>query len=163
MKRFLIVLLVLGLSVALLGPASAAKKKKKKGPKPYKSEEVTMEVGHPIFYSSSGDVMSVTAQEFRRSCSIPSSNGFDGYVFEVPAEFQKIAATVEATGTSVTDPASPADMDMYFFDESCEITGAANAAGTDEFGGLLPGTAFIFLHNYVGGPTTGQITIAAIK
>ena len=162
MKKILIIALVFGLSLALLGPASAGKKKKK-GPKPYTSEEVSIELGHPIFYGSSGDILAVTAQEFRAACSIPSSNGFDGYVFEVPAEFQKLAATVEATGTSVTDAASPADMDMYFFDESCAITGAANAAGTDEFGAFLPGTAFIFLHNYTGGPTTAQITIAAMK
>lgn len=164
MKKILIIALVLGLSLALLGPASAGKKKKKKkAPKPFTSEEVSIELGHPVFNGNSADVLAVTAQEFRAACSIPSSNGFDGYVFEVPAAFQKLSATVEATGTSVTDAASPADMDMYFFDESCAITGAANAEGTDEFGAFLPGTAFIFLHNFTGGPTTAQITIAAMK
>ncbi|MFN2389757.1 MAG: LVIVD repeat-containing protein [Actinomycetota bacterium] len=161
-KRFLILALVLSLSLALLGPAAAGKKKKK-GPKPYKSEEVSIEVGHPVFHSASGgNIIAVTAQEFFASCSIPSSNGFDGYVFEVPADLQKYSAAVEATGTSVTDAASPADMDMYFYDDACELTGAANTAGTDEVGAILPGTAFIFLHNYTGGPTTASITITPV-
>lgn len=159
MKRFIVTLLVLGLVVALVGPAGAKKKKKSKAPKPFVSEEVTMELGHPVANGNSGSLVSVTGQEFLNTCAIPSSNGVDGWVFEVPAAYQKIAASVEATGTSATDAAVPADMDMYFFDEGCTQVGAANAAGTDEFGAINPGTAFIFLHNYTGGPTTGQITI----
>lgn len=161
MKKFLIVALVLGLSVSLLGPASAGKKKK--APKPFVAE-FTVEVGHPVFNGQSeGNVLALTAQEFFASCSVPSSNGFDGFVVEVPEDFRTVAASVTASGTSVTDAASPADMDMYFFDEACEPTGLSNAAGTDEFGGFLPGTAFIFVHNYTGGPTDAKVTITAAK
>jgi len=161
MKKFLIVALVLGLSVSLLGPASAGKKKK--APKPF-TAEFTMELGHPVLNSATeGSLASVTGQEFLASCSVPSSNGFDGFVVEVPEALRKTPATVEASGTSVTDAASPADMDMYFFDESCEPTGLANAAGTDEFGAILPGTVFIFVHNYVGGPTDAKLVITPTK
>ena len=161
MKKFLVIALVLGLSVSLLGPASAGKKKK--APKPF-TAEFTMEVGHPVFSGATeGNLVSVTGQEFLATCAVPGSNGFDGYVVEVPADFQTISATVEATGTSATDAAAPADMDMYFFDESCKATGLANAAGTDEYGAILPGTAFIFVHNYTGGPTDSKVTITAVK
>lgn len=161
MKKLLVLALVLGLVVSIVGPAGA--KKKKKAPKPYVTEEVTMELGHPVFNGGSGSLVSVTGQEFLNSCAIPSSNGVDGWVFEVPAAYQKIAASAEAVGTGTTDAAMPADMDMYFFDETCTQVGAANAAGTDEFGAINAGTAFIFLHNYTGGPTTGQITLTPLS
>ena len=160
MKKLLVLALVLGLVVSIIGPAGA--KKKKKAPKPYVTEEVSIELGHPVFNGNSGTLVSVTAQEFMNTCAVPSSNGVDGWVFEVPAEYQTIAASAEATGTGATDAAAPADMDMYFFDETCKQVGQANAAGTDEFGAINPGVAFIFLHNYTGGPTTGQITLKAL-
>ena len=160
MKKLLVLALVLGLVVSIVGPAGA--KKKKKAPKPFVSEEVTIELGHPVANGNSGSLASVTGQEFLNTCAVPSTNGVDGWVFEVPAEYQKIAASAEATGTSVTDAASPADMDMYFFDETCKQVGQANAAGTDEFGAMSPGVSYIFLHNYTGGPTTGQITLKAL-
>lgn len=161
MKKFLVVAVALGLSVSLLGPASAGKKKK--APKPFVTE-FSMEVGHPVLNSySEGSLVSVTGQEFLNTCAVPSTNGVDGFVVEVPEAMQKLASSVEASGTSATDAAVPADMDMYFFDANCEPTGLANAAGTDEFGAFLPGTAFIFVHNYVGGPTDAKVTIAPAK
>ena len=57
--------LIAGVLVAtLLLPGSAALtgKKKKKGPKPWTSEELTIALAHPVFYGQSGDVMSVTAR-----------------------------------------------------------------------------------------------------
>ena len=162
MKKFLVLLLVLGLVVSIVGPAGA-KKKKKKAVKPYVTEEVEIQAGHPMFNGQSGSLVSVTGQEFLNTCAIPSSNGVDGWVFEVPAAYQKISASAEATGTSVTDAAAPADLDMYFFDDSCTQVGAANAAGTDEFGAMSPGVAFIFLHNYTGGPTTAKITLKPLS
>jgi hypothetical protein len=161
MKKFLILALVLGLSVALLGPASAVKKKKK-APKPFVAE-FTVELGHTVQNGNSGTLVAVTGQEFLNTCAVPTSNGFDGFVVEVPEALRKTPATVEASGTSATDAASPADMDMYFFDESCEPTGLANAPGTDEFGAILPGTVFIFVHNYVGGPTDAKLVITPTK
>ncbi len=158
-KKLLILGLVLALCAALVGPAAAGKKKK---PKPYKSEEVQTLVGHPIFHSASGSVMAVTAQEFINRCEIPASNGFDGYVFEVPAAYQKIQSSINATGVGTTDAAQAADIDIYLFDDACAITGAFNTVGTDESGVLAAGTKYIFLHNYTGGPTTLQFTLKAL-
>ena len=153
-KKLLIIGLVLALTAALAGPSVA--KKKKKGPKPYTSEEVTVQLGHPVFYGASGTVVGVTPQEFIRSCALPSSNGLDAYVFEVPKDYQKIQASIEATGSA---EGIEHDIDIYLFDSSCTSTGAFNAAGTDESGVIAAGTAFILLHNYTGGPTTMQFTL----
>ena len=79
-KNILVAILLLGLLAALSAPASAGKKKLK----PYKSETITIAAGHPAFYSTSGTLLTVTAQEFLQTCAIPSSNGLDAYVFEVP-------------------------------------------------------------------------------
>lgn len=160
-KKLLILGLVLALAAAFAGPAAAGKKKK--GPKPYKSETITVAVGHPVFNGASGSVMAVTAQEFIHRCAIPSTNGLDAAVYEVPEDYRKITSAIEATGTGVTDPASPADIDIYLFDESCGIIGAFNAAGTSENGVIAPGTAFVVLHNYIGGPTDMQFTLKPYK
>jgi hypothetical protein len=158
-KRSIVAILLLGLVAALAAPATAGKKKKVK---PWKSETVTINVGHTALYDTSGGVfVGVTAQEFLQSCAIPSSNGFDSYVFEVPKAYQKIVSTVTATGS--TPNPQGYDLDLFLFDKNCENVGVYNAAGTDEYGAMSTGTAFILLHNYAGTPLEAQITLKPSK
>lgn len=162
-RKLLIIGLVLAIAAALGAPASAAKKKKKKGPKPYKSEEVTIEFGHPVFNGASGTVVAVTAQEFIQTCSIPSSNGLDAYVWEVPEDYLGRIAAISAVGQkNAAGDVLPYDLDIYTFDENCEPVLAFNAAGTDESGTLTPETAYILIHNYVGDPVTLHYELKAI-
>lgn len=161
-KKLLILGLVLALAAALAGPAAAGKKKKK-GPKPFKSETISVQLGHPVLNGYSGTVLGVTPQEFIQTCALPSTNGLDAAVYEVPADYTKIQSAIEATGTGVTDAAAPADIDIYLFDESCTQIGAFNAPGTSESGVLTAGTAFVLLHNYTGGPTDVQFTLKPYK
>ena len=146
MKKLIVCLMALSL-VAVSQGAWAGKSKK---PKPYKSEQVTLAVPHPVAFSSTGSVNAITAKEFESNCALPSSNGLDAYVFEVPAAFKKYDARVEAIG----EAAGPAgyDLDIYLYDATCKVTFAFNAAGTDETGLLPKGTAFILIHNYLGDP-----------
>jgi hypothetical protein len=158
-KNIVVAILLLGLVAALAAPAGAKKKKKVK---PYKSETVTIQAGHPAFYSTSGTIVSVTAQEFFQTCSVPqASNGVDAYVFEVPKAYQKITASIEAIGESV----SPAgyDLDLYLYDKACKNVGVYNAAGTDEYGVLAKGTSFIVLHAYAGNPVDAFVTLKPLK
>lgn len=159
-KKLLILGLVLAVAAALAAPASAGKKK---GPKPYKSEVVTVQLGHPVFNGQSGTVVGITPQEFINTCALPTTNGVDAYVFEVPKDYQKITSSIEATGVGVTDAAAPADVDIYLFDSSCADHGKFNSAGTSESGVLMAGTAYIVLHNYTGGPTDLQFTLKPVK
>ena len=159
-KKLLILGLVLALAAAFAAPAAAAKKK---GPKPYKSETISAALGHPVFSSASGTVLSVTAQEFLNTCSLPTTNGLDSAVFEVPKDYQKITSQIEATGVGTTDAAVPADVDIYLFDSSCAAVGAFNSVGTSESGVLAAGTAYVLLHNYTGGPTDLQFTLKPVK
>jgi len=157
-KKFIAAFLVLGLLVAFSGPAVA---KKKKGPKPFTSEEATINVGHPVFYSTAGTPASFTAQEFLNSCAIPQSNGADAYVYEVPADYQNITASIQAFGSEGTQVAY--DLDIFLYDASCAQVGVFNSTSADE-GGVTPkGTAFVLLYNYTGDPVTVHYELKPIK
>ena len=153
-KKFLILGVVLALA-AVAAPATA----KKKGPKPYKSEVVTVQVGHPMNRGNSGTLTGVTPQEFMKTCAIPATNGLDAFVFEVPADYQKINADFGATAVGTTDAAVAADVDAYFYDSSCVEVGMSNNTCTSESGIMPAGTSFVLLHNYTGGPTDMQFTL----
>ena len=150
-----IVLTGLSLLVAVSGFSVAVAAPKK--PKPYKSEEVPTGVAHPVFHGSTQSVNSVTAKEFEAQCGMPSSNGVDGAVFEVPKEYQTRVATVYANGTG--DSNGLYDLDIYVYDKNCVNTLAFNAVGTDEVGVFGKGTAWLFVHNYQGEPVNAFIEI----
>ena len=153
MKRLIAFAAVASLAFSVT-PALAGKK-----PKPYKSEVVATGIAHPVFYGQSGSVNAITAKEFENSCSIPASNGLDGFVFEIPKAYQGIQAMIEALGSNSGSPAGY-DLDIYMYDKSCAQTFASNAAGTDESAVIPKGTAFVFVHNYQGEPNTqAQITL----
>lgn len=161
-KKVLVIALVLALTAALVGPAAAGKKKKKKkGPKPYVSETVTLAVGHPVFHSASGSLVGVTPQEFLQNCSIPSSNGLDAYVFEVPEDYLEIDATVRAKADSA--PVVAHDLDIYMFDADCNETLYFNNVGTDETGIKPAGTSFVLIHNYAGDTVDAHIELEVPK
>ena len=156
-KRLIALMVALPLLVS--GHAAMAAKK---APKPYKSEEVTLAVPHPVVYGNTGSVNAITAKEFEASCSTPSSNGLDAYIFEVPKDYQKIDAEIAAIGSS-SGPAGW-DLDIYLYDAECVTTFALNAEGTDESGVIPKGTAWILIHNYVGDPgITAHIELKPYK
>ena len=138
------------LALALMSPAADAAKKPKA--KPYKSEDVSLLIAHPIAYGNTGSINSITAKEFENSCAVPSSNGLDGYVFEVPKQFLKMDAQIDAIGAA---PGTAGyDLDIYLYNADCQPTLAFNSTGTDETGLLPKGTPWIFVHNYLGDPNT---------
>ena len=152
MRKLIAVAAAFALVVA---PSTALAGKKK--PKPYKSETVSIAVGHPVFNGTTGGVAALTAAEFMGRCAVPATNGFDAYVFEVPKDYQNLEATLEATGT----PGLPYayDIDVYLFDSSCALISAQNSPGTDQSGFLMKGTAFVLVHNYEPGPVDVQLTL----
>lgn len=160
-KKTLVSLVAAALVAVPAGTGALAKAKKKKGPKPYVSEEITIQAGHPAFHSQSGTLITITAQEFIRTCAVPGTNGVDAAVFEVPADYKGLTASIKALGSA----AGPGgyDLDLYLFDESCTEVGFYNPTGTDEVGILTPETAFILVHQYAPGPVTTHIELAPSK
>jgi extracellular elastinolytic metalloproteinase len=148
MKRSILILLILAL---LLPVGSAvAKKKGKKAPKPWTSEEGTIAVAHPVFYTTAGEIVSLTMQELQNGCTMPASQGFDAFIVEVPAEYQKIEATATAAGSSTG--AGGYDLDVFFFDSNCEVFAASQNSGTDEVAFMPAGTSWIGVGNYLADP-----------
>lgn len=148
-RKMLISLLVGALALGLSAmPATAGKKK----PKPYKSEAHLLAVSHTMLQASTGERNNVTLREFENTCAIPTTQGLDAVVFEVPAEYQKINSSV-TTGTTATQA-----FDLYFvmYDKDCQhkftygavgsVT-AANASGT-----MPPGIAYVGIANFGGEP-----------
>jgi hypothetical protein len=158
-KKTAVMLAVAALVAAPLGTGALAAKKKK-GPKPYVSPEITIQTGHPAAHSQSGTLLTVTAQEFIRTCALPASNGVDAAVYEVPADYQGLTASIKALGAGA---AAPYDLDLYLYDESCAEVAVYNPTNTDEVGILTPDTAFILVHNYQPGPVTAHIELTASK
>ena len=161
MLKKTLVMLVAATLIAAPASTGAFAKGKKKGPKPYVSEEITIQTGHPAAHSQSGTLVTVTAQEFIRTCAVPASNGVDAAVYEVPADYKGLTASIKAVGSG----AGPAgyDLDLYLFDESCTEVAFYNPTNTDEVGFLTPETAFILVHNYQPGPITQHIELAPSK
>ena len=149
MKRTLALLLTIAVAATLSGPASAAKKKPK-GPKPYKSEEVTIQLGHSVHYGNSGTIVALTAQEFMNSCAIPNTNGIDAYVWEVPADYKNVDAMISAFGSGGS---AGYDLDIFLFDDSCQITFASQNTSADEVTMMAKGTAYILIYNF-GAPAS---------
>jgi hypothetical protein len=162
MLRKTLVALVAASLVAAPAGAGALAKGKKKGPKPYVSPEITIQSGHPAAHSTSGTLVAVTAQEFIRTCSIPTSNGVDAAVYEVPADYRGLLATIKAIGTGA-NAATGYDLDLYLYDEACNEVVAYNPTNTDEFGILTADTAYVLVHQYQPGPVTAHIELTPPK
>lgn len=151
MRKTLALLLTIAVIASLAGPAAAGKKKKK-GPKPYKSEEVTIQLGHAVAYGNSGEILGITPQEFVNTCAIPTTNGVDAYVWEVPEDYRNIDALITAYGAGGT---AGYDLDIFLFDDACAVTMASQNTTTDETTVMTKGTAYIMVHNF--GAATAQV------
>ncbi|HVF12446.1 MAG TPA: hypothetical protein VNA87_05100 [Actinomycetota bacterium] len=159
MKRTLAILLALIVAASLASPATAGKKKPK-GPKPYKSEEVTIQLGHSILYGNSGQVIGITAQEFINSCAIPTTNGFDAHVWEVPAEYKNVDALITAFGAGGS---AGYDLDILLFDDACGVSFASQSESPDETTVMAKGTAYILVYNFgaAESPVGGSDSVTA--
>ena len=136
--------LILG---AFIVPADAKKKTKK---------PVTFEASGSFAMSHDGG--NITGNEFTNTCSIPASQGVDGYVVELSDAISAVTSTVLVSGSDATHFGH--DFDMYFFDADCASTGASTDNSTDgssgeNYGderGVFPaGTKYVLVIAW-GGP-----------
>ena len=111
----------------------------------------------PKRFSAQGTIHGVglvTHYDFLLNCpGIPTTQGVDAYVVEVPAEFQAKPSEVEAEATSSVS-AHPV-LEMSFYSSGCDqgdlyVTGAAT---------LPAGTGFIVVQDIQGGAVEFELTI----
>ncbi|MGH2756845.1 MAG: hypothetical protein ACRDI3_03560 [Actinomycetota bacterium] len=154
-RRLVVPLVVLALVASLVVPSAVAGKKKK--PKPWKSEEGSIAVPHTMLISSTGERNNVTLREFEARCAIPATNGLDGYVYEVPKEYQTIPSKIAARGSGGTRA-----LYIILYDKDCQMqmyfTGSDAIPSTedDTEGAMPPGIAYVGLANFFGHP---QVTV----
>jgi hypothetical protein len=159
MKKSLIAALAALLVLGAVGmPAATAKKKKKKKPPVTQvvtfAEKGSMRVAGPTGAALKG----VTEAEFTlaNSCATPPvSQGHDGYVIEIPAEFQSGTATVEVKGS---DSTGAYDFDLYFYDAGCSLMDPYLTDGTDPAGAINPGAKWAMVNLFVGANATFELT-----
>lgn len=154
MKKALVILLVVALAFSLVAaPGAVAGKKKKKGPKPYKSEEHGLAIAHTMLISSTGERNNVTLREFENRCDIPATNGLDAVVYEVPKDYQKIQSSV----TVSSDASFSYGLYLVMYDKDCQYqmylspsTAIPNNADSE---GVMPaGIAYVGIANFAGEP-----------
>lgn len=149
------------LAVAAAPPALA--KKKKKPPAPVTRTITFEESGSMSIPGPTGSVLSgLTEGEFtvvNECASMPMSQGLDGYVVELPAEFQLGTATLQVLGADAT---GMYDMDAYFYDAACGLMdGVSLTEGADPAGGVPAGAKWVMVDLFVGANATFDLTATA--
>ena len=121
----------------------------------------TIDGGHPANYNGSVN-NGVTRADFTADCEYsPRTNGVDGWVTKIPAKFADgtYLLHVRAAGGS---PA-PYDLDLYFFDKDCALTGESEPADEDTSGEIPVGTVYAMATNYSpGAPLALNFSVAPL-
>ena len=169
MRKSLIVGLAAFLVLGLIGaPAATAKKKKKKKVPVVQTitfeQEGTIRVAAPSSAASSG----VTEAEFtgvNECASMPASQGHDGYVVEIPAEYQDGRATLTVEGSDTT---GAHDFNVYFYDASCSLMEPyLDSESANESGPINLGAKWAVIDLFLGANAsfklTGTTTINVVR
>lgn len=147
LNRSLLLALVMCFALIWAAPVTA-KGKKKNQVAEWNSPEVAILAPHPALYSESGSVLGVTPVDFVRSCAVPSTNGVDAYVFEVPEQYAGLPAKATAVGNPAGVIAS--DIDMFTFDDACALQAEFAGPGTTQEGETDANTRFVVVVNSSG-------------
>jgi extracellular elastinolytic metalloproteinase len=112
----------------------------------------TIVTGNPAAGDPTGaqNVFGVTGTEFTNNCGTmpPASQGADAWVSKLPAGFGDGTHTVSVVGGEST-PAGH-DLDLYFLNSACELSGSAASAAADESTVIPGGTAYVVSQLYTG-------------
>jgi hypothetical protein len=89
-------------------------------------------------------------------CGPSSGQGFDAWVFELPAAGPGAGAPVKATGS---DLLGLHNLAVAFLSESCEMVGQLDTEAADEAGVLPAGTRFVVVSDRLGVGTSVSLTV----
>ncbi|NUQ32256.1 MAG: coagulation factor 5/8 type-like protein, partial [Dermatophilaceae bacterium] len=113
----------------------------------------TITVNNPAAGDPTGlqNVFGVTGTEMNTACTFPpASQGVDGWVTKLPAGFSDGLHSVAVKGTSPLDATVGHDLDLYFLDSACALTGSTATSSADESAPIPPGTVYVLTHLYTG-------------
>ena len=128
-------------------------------PDPQFTDSGTVTAPNPAAGDPTGlqNVFGVTGTEMNTACSFPpATQGADGWVTKFPSGFSDGLHSVTVKGTS--DEAVGHDLDLYFLDSACQLTGSAASSAADESAVIPPGSVYLLSHLYTGAGVGVSIT-----
>jgi hypothetical protein len=132
-------------------------------PDPSFTDSGTITAANPAAGDPTGlnNVFGVTGTELNTACTFPpASQGADGWVTKLPAGFSDGLHSVSVKGTSDADATAGHDLDLYFLDSSCQLTGSAATSAADESAVIPPGSVYVLTQLYTGANVT--VALAAV-
>lgn len=157
MKKSLVVGLAALLVLGVIGAPVATAKKKKKKPIPA-TKTITFEAEGTIQVAGpSGVAFGITESEFYfvNNCAMPASQGLDGYVVEIPSEFQAGTASLQVAGSDAT---GAYDLDVYFYDSGCNLMEPYMTEGADPSGAIVTGAKWAVVNLSLGANASFKLT-----
>lgn len=148
--------ITVGLLAGLVAAPVEAKKKKKKKPPATFTAEGSLVAANPLDLMGAG----ITRNAFLETCSIPPTQGTDGYVVEVTGKIGKVQSDISVKGSDAT---GGPDLDMYLYSETCSPMGEYSTASLDEFGVMLPGTKYVVITAFLGADITFTVEATEIR
>jgi extracellular elastinolytic metalloproteinase len=161
MKKLVVLPLASILVLSVVGgPALAGKKKKKPKPPVPVTQTITFEAEGtarvPAVTNAAGG--GVTELEFTvaNNCeSMPATQGHDGYVVELPAEYRDGNATLTVTGSDAT---GQYDYNVYLYDSECTLMEPYLEDGSDASGGIPAGAQWVVVDLVMGAEGAFKLT-----
>jgi hypothetical protein len=141
--------------------ASAAIENGSVTPDPDYDDHGTIAVNNPAAGDPTGlaNVFGVTGGEMNTTCAFPpASQGVDGWVTKFPTGFSDGLHSVTAKGASATDATVGHDLDLYFLDSACRLTGSAATAAADESAVIPPGSTYLVTQLWAGADVSIDVT-----
>jgi len=130
-------------------------------PDPAYSDSGTIVAPNPAAGDPTGlqNVFGVTGTEMNTACTFPpASQGADGWVTKFPLGFSDGLHSVSVKGTSDADATVGHDLDLYFLDSACQLTGSVATAAADESAVIPPGSVYLLTQLYTGANVSVVVT-----
>lgn len=122
-------------------------------PDPDYTDSGTITAPNPAAGDPTGlaNVFGVTGTEMSTTCTFPpASQGADAWVTKFPLGFSDGLHSVSVKGTSDADATVGHDLDLYFLDSDCQVTGSSATAAADESAVIPPGSVYLLTQLYTG-------------
>ena len=116
-------------------------------------ESFTILGTNPGGNEAAGGVVGTELSEF---CTFPpASQDTDGHVTELPEDFGDGAHKM-----SLSAGVTAVDLDVYFFNDECQVIGDIATAAANESGAIPTGTVYVVTSNYAG--VAADVTLTAV-
>ncbi|GAA2157297.1 hypothetical protein GCM10009845_00690 [Pedococcus bigeumensis] len=130
-------------------------------PDPAYTDSGTIVAPNPAAGDPTGlqNVFGVTGTEMNTACTFPpASQGADGWVTKFPLGFSDGLHSVSVKGTGDSDATVGHDLDLYFLDSACQLTGSVATAAADESAVIPPGSVYLLTQLYTGANVSVAVT-----